>query len=233
MIDIENKVEERTLANVVGMLPGKDRADEIVLFSAHYDHLGSLPEKDGDSIANGADDDASGVAGIISLARFFTHAEQHRRTLVFAAFTAEEIGGYGSQYLAGTMDSDRIVAGVNLEMIGKVSDFGPGNGYMTGFEHSNLGEIMQRNLEGTGHALHPDPHRQNLFFRSDNINFAKLGVPAHSFSTGPIDRDPYYHTVDDELSTLDMAHMTRFLRGLAQALGTIVSGEDTPSRISL
>ena len=229
---IENKVTPSALENVIGILPGKDKAEEIVMFSAHYDHLGTLPEVNGDNIANGADDDASGVAGIIALARYFKQSDNHRRTLMFVAFTAEEIGGFGSQFLAAKVDPEKIVAGINLEMIGKVSDFGPGNGYVTGFTLSDLGEIVQRNAQAMGTSIHPDPFKQNLFFRSDNINFARKGIPAHSFSTGPIDRDPYYHTVDDELATLDLEHMARFLRGLAVGVGSIVNGNDTPSRIT-
>ena len=73
---------------------------------------------------------------------------------------------------------------------------------------------------------------ENLFYRSDNATLARLGVPAHSLSTDKIDVDPYYHTVDDEVATLDMGHMTNTIKAIARAAKSIISGQDTPSRIA-
>ncbi|MES2807375.1 MAG: M20/M25/M40 family metallo-hydrolase, partial [Bacteroidota bacterium] len=102
-INYETKTEELPLSNVAGLLPGKSKANEYVVFSGHYDHLGILKDKDvmaGDSIANGADDDATGTTAVIALARYFKRLNNNERTLIFVAFTAEEIGGYGSQYFS-------------------------------------------------------------------------------------------------------------------------------------
>ncbi len=93
-ISIMGNVSELSLSNIVGKISGK-RSDEVVLFSAHYDHIGIRPSVEGDSIANGANDDASGTAAVVSLAKYFSQMEQPERTLIFVAFTAEEIGGYG------------------------------------------------------------------------------------------------------------------------------------------
>src|SRR5690606_38012143 len=123
--------------------PGKGKADEIVVFSAHYDHIGVIDAVAQDSIANGADDDASGVAAVIALARHYAKLGNNERTLVFAAFTAEEIGGYGSQHFAKTINTNQVVAMVNIEMIGKLSKFGKNAAYITGFNYSDFGKIFQ------------------------------------------------------------------------------------------
>jgi len=224
--------ETITMANVVGVLPGKSRPDEHVIFSAHYDHIGIQPSVAGDSIANGADDDASGTTAVIALAKYFSKIKSNERTLIFAAFTAEEIGGYGSKYFSQQLEADKIIAMFNIEMIGKASKWGQNAAFITGFERSDFGTILQKNLEGTTFQIHPDPYpEQNLFYRSDNATLARLGVPAHSISTDQIPTDPYYHTVDDEVATLDMANITAAVRGIALSAKTIVAGSDTPTRV--
>jgi hypothetical protein len=221
-----------TLSNVVGTLPGQSKPDERVIFSGHYDHLGTLPAVAGDSIANGADDDASGVTAVISLARYFKKLKANERTLVFVAFTAEEIGGYGSQYFSRQLDPAKVIAMFNIEMIGKESKFGKNNAFITGYEKSDFGKILEKNLTGTAFKFYPDPYPdQNLFYRSDNATLARLGVPAHTISTDQIDIDKFYHTVDDELSTLDVANITATIRAIALSARSIVAGQDTPTRV--
>ena len=122
----------------------------------------------------------------------------------------------------------------NIEMIGKPAVEGPNTAWITGFERSSFGEILQRAVEGSIYTFYPDPYpTQNLFFRSDNATLARLGVPAHSISTTPIDVDPDYHQVSDEVETLDLDHMTNTIAAIATAAGTIVSGEETPTRVSM
>ncbi|MEQ9412689.1 MAG: M20/M25/M40 family metallo-hydrolase [Cyclobacteriaceae bacterium] len=224
--------ETIAMANIVGVLPGKLMANESVVFSAHYDHIGIQEPVDGDSIANGADDDASGTTAVIALAKYFSKLKSNERSLIFVAFTAEEIGGFGSKYFSQQLDPDNVTAMFNIEMIGKASKWGQNAAFITGFERSDFGEILQENLEGTEFQIYPDPYpEQNLFYRSDNATLARLGVPAHSISTDQIPTDPYYHTVDDEVSTLDMANITAAIRGIALSSKTIVEGVDTPSRV--
>lgn len=231
-INIRSKVQKRTLTNVAGMIPGKSRPEEIVVFSAHYDHIGILPPANGDSIANGADDDASGTAAVIALAQHFKRMPQPERTLIFVAFSAEEIGGYGSRYFSTQLNPDQIVAMFNIEMIGKPSKFGPNTAFITGFDRSDFGTIVQSGLHSTPYRFYPDPYPdQNLFYRSDNATLARLGVPAHTISSDQIDRDPYYHTVDDELETLNMAHLTNMIRAIALGAQDVVAGKATPTRI--
>ena len=225
-------VTRNAYANVVGMIPGRTRPDEFVLFSAHYDHLGIGKPVGQDSIYNGANDDASGTTAVMALARLFARGAGPERTLVFAAFTAEESGGNGSRYFSQQFDPRKVQAMFNIEMIGTESKWGRGSAYITGFEKTDFGAILQRNLEGTGFVFHPDPYpAQNLFYRSDNATLAALGVPAHTISTSKMDSEKYYHTVDDEIGTLDIDNMTEIIRAIALSSISIVQGKDTPSRV--
>jgi len=226
--------EDITSSNIIGVLEGKSKKEEIVIISAHYDHLG-IRSKEGvlDSIYNGANDDASGVAGILALAEHFKKVGNDR-TLVFAAFTAEEMGLVGSRHFGKGIEASKFVAGINLEMIGKTPSFGPNTAWLTGFERSDFGKIIQKNLVGTGYQLYPDPYKKfNLFFRSDNASLARLGVPSHTFSTSPIDTDKDYHQVSDEAETLDIAVITQTIQAVAVGTKSIISGEDTPTRVVL
>lgn len=226
--------EEITGVNVIGVLEGKSKKDEIVIISAHYDHLG-INKKEGqiDSIYNGANDDASGVTGVLALAEYFKKVG-NERTIVFAAFTGEEMGLIGSTHFGKDIDASKFVAGINLEMIGKVPSFGPNTAWLTGFERSDFGKIIQKNLVGTGYQLFPDPYTNfNLFFRSDNASLARLGVPSHTFSTTPIDVDKDYHQASDEAETLNMTVITQTIQAVAKGTQSIINGKDTPTRVVL
>lgn len=231
--DVVQKLKNSPLFNVVGVLPGKSKPDEYVIFSGHYDHLGITKAMDGDSIANGADDDASGTTAVITLARYFKKLNNNERTLIFVAFTAEEIGGFGSQYFSKMVNPDKTVAMFNIEMIGKASKFGENSAFITGYERSDFGTILQKNLEGTAFKFYPDPYKkENLFFRSDNATLARLGVPAHTISTDQIDIDKLYHTVKDEFSSLDVKNITSTIKAIALSSRGIVAGTETPTRVT-
>ena len=225
--------EDITSSNIIGVLEGKSKKDEYVIISAHYDHLGMKKNGAGDLIYNGANDDASGVTGVLALAAYFKKVG-HERTIVFAAFTAEEMGLIGSTYFGKGIDAAKFVAGINLEMIGKTPSFGPNTAWLTGFERSDFGKIIQKNLEGSGYQLFPDPYKKfNLFFRSDNASLARLGVPSHTFSTSPIDVDPDYHQVSDEAETLNITVITQTIQAVAIGTESIINGEDRPTRVIL
>ena len=231
------KVTDTTLSNVVGILPGKSKANEIVLYSAHYDHLGVKPSVDGKTpqtteIFNGADDDASGVSAIINLANHFAKIGNNERTLMFAAFSAEEIGGFGSRHFSTHIEPTDITAMINIEMIGKPSMFGEGSVWMTGMDRSSLGEQLNAALAPQNLRVYADPYpKQNLFYRSDNATLARLGVPAHSFSSTQLDKDQHYHQVSDDINSLNLPSMLKVIRLLATATTPLVDGTITPSRI--
>ena len=227
--------ENITASNIIGVLEGKSKKDEFVIVSAHFDHLG-IRKTTGqlDSIYNGANDDASGVTGVLTLAEYFKNKGTNERTIVFVAFTGEEMGLKGSTYFGKGIDASKFVAGINLEMIGKTPSFGPNTAWLTGFERSDFGEIIQQNLIGTGYQLFPDPYKKfNLFFRSDNASLARLGVPSHTFSTTPIDVDKDYHQVSDEAATLNMTVITQTIQAVAKGTESIINGLDTPTRVVL
>lgn len=230
---IKNELTESKLANVVGIIPGKSLPNEYVIFSAHYDHLGiGKPNDKNDSIYNGANDDAAGTTAIILLSRYFKNLKNNARTIVFAAFTAEEIGGFGSRYFSQQIDPEKVVAMFNIEMIGTESKWGTNSAYITGYDKSDFGKILQANLADSKFHFEPDPYpQQNLFMRSDNATLAALGVPAHTISTSKMDSEKYYHTQGDDISTLDMNNMAEIIKAIALSSVTIVSGKDTPTRI--
>jgi Zn-dependent M28 family amino/carboxypeptidase len=230
------RTHEKIIAsNIIGVLEGKSKKDEFVVVSAHFDHLG-IRKTTGqlDSIYNGANDDASGVTGVLALAEYFKNKETNERTIVFVAFTGEEMGLKGSTHFGKGIDANKFVAGINLEMIGKTPSFGPNTAWLTGFDRSDFGKIIQQNLEGTGYQLFPDPYKKfNLFFRSDNASLARLGVPSHTFSTTPIDVDEDYHQVSDEAATLNMTVITQTIQAVAKGTESIINGVDTPTRVVL
>jgi len=230
-VAVKSKIITTLLRNVVGVIPGK-RTEEYVVFSAHYDHLGSGKPVNGDTIFNGANDDASGTTAVIALAEYFAKMKQPERTLVFVAFTAEESGGYGSSYFSKQLDPAKVTAMFNIEMIGTESKWGKNSAYITGYERTDFGPLLQENLKGTQFTFYPDPYpTQNLFFRSDNATLARLGVPAHTISTSKMDSEKFYHTVDDEIETLDLENMTMIIKAIAKSSTGIIEGKQTPSRV--
>lgn len=230
---IKHELSEAKLANIVGVLPGKSKKDEYVIFSGHYDHLGiGKPNASGDSIYNGANDDAAGITAVINLANYFSKIKNNERTLIFVAFTAEESGGHGSHYFSSQLDPDKVAAMFNIEMIGTESKWGLNSAYITGYEKSDMGKILQSNLINSKFHFEPDPYpSENLFYRSDNATLAALGVPAHTLSTSKMDSEKYYHSQDDEIETLDMNNMTEIIKAIAISSTGIISGKDTPTRV--
>jgi Iap family predicted aminopeptidase len=230
----EHTMEDTKLANVVGIIPGKSKPNEYVIFSAHHDHIGIGKPVNGDSIYNGANDDAAGTTAVIMLANHFKTLNNNERTLVFATFTAEESGGFGSQYFSQQFDPKMVTAMFNIEMIGTESKWGKNSAYITGYEKTDMGKILQQNLQGSAFTFHPDPYPdQQLFYRSDNATLARLGVPAHTISTSKMDSEPNYHKPSDEVSTLDIDNMAAIIKAIAESSKTIVAGKDSPSRVKV
>ncbi|GAO41726.1 M20/M25/M40 family metallo-hydrolase [Flavihumibacter petaseus] len=231
-IRAKHEITKSTLSNVVGILPGKSKKDEFVIFSGHYDHLGIGKPLNGDSIYNGANDDAAGTTAVVMLAKYFKALNNNERTIIFAAFTAEETGGFGSRYFSMQFEPAKVKAMFNIEMIGTESKWGTNSAYITGYEKSDMGKILEKNLQGSVFKFFPDPYPdQQLFYRSDNATLARLGVPAHTISTSKMDSEKFYHTADDEFETLDMKNMTEIIKAIALSSTSIVAGTDTPSRV--
>lgn len=232
-VKVEQTFAEQKLTNVAGYLPGKTHPGEYVVFSGHYDHLGyGKPDSKGDSLYNGANDDASGTTAVLLLARYYKQLRNNDRSIIFVAFTAEEIGGFGSRYFSNQLPADSVAAMFNIEMIGTESKWGKASAYITGYEKTDMGKILEQNLKGSAFTFYPDPYpQQQLFYRSDNATLARLGVPAHTISTSKMDSEPHYHQASDAIETLDMQNMTEIIKAVAVSAQSIIMGKDSPSRV--
>lgn len=182
-----NTVEHLESDNVIGVVRGRDPAvrDQYVAFSSHWDHLGIGPAVNGDSIYNGALDNASGVADLLAVARVAQQSARPRRSLLFVFVTAEESGLLGSEYFARnpTIPVTRIVANINVDggnLLGRVRDL-----TVLGANKSSLGPALTRFLSARGMRMTPEEHpERGYFYRSDHFSFAKAGVPAVSIGAG-------------------------------------------------
>jgi hypothetical protein len=221
----------RVMYNVVGVLPGKTLPNEAVIFSAHYDHVGTQG-RERDTIFNGANDDASGTTALIMLANYFAHKKNNARTLIFCAFAGEELGLIGSKVFAKTAHLKNIVAGVNIEMIGRTNAAGRRAFFVTGASYSNLADIFKKNLKGQKFRIVREPdYRKELFMRSDNYSLAQLGIPAHTIMSSD-DDDPCYHRPCDEFKRIDVENMAAVIKAIVVATQSIVDGKDTPEKIN-
>jgi hypothetical protein len=217
--------------NVVGVLPGRTRPDEVIVFSAHYDHEG-IRGKRKDSVMNGANDNASGTTAVLALAEYFAKRSDNDRTLMFCAFAGEELGLKGSFAFAKGVIPGKIVALVNIEMIG-VPQFGKNKVFITGDGYSSLPDFLSKQLVAAGLKMVGEPGEERaLFRRSDNLPFALLGVPAHTIMSSD-DLDKCYHQLCDEVDRIDMKHLTAVIRAIAKSVQPLIEGKETPTRIDL
>ncbi|MCM2316291.1 MAG: M20/M25/M40 family metallo-hydrolase, partial [Thermoanaerobaculia bacterium] len=191
---LENTIEKKTTGNVAGMLRGSDPelSGEIVVYTAHHDHLGiGHDDGTGDTIYNGARDNASGVAQALTIARAFAALPKApRRSILFLFVAAEEQGLLGSQYFVAhpTVPAGRIAANINFDasnIWGRTTDL-----IQIGHGKSNLDAIARKHAAGQGRELVADPTPQNgSYYRSDQFSFAKIGVPALYLKGGVKFRD--------------------------------------------
>ena len=224
---------KRQTWNAVGRLPGSDpaSAQQVLLISAHVDHLGNRPAREGtsatDTIYNGADDDASGTVAVLALAKALAMGSRPKRTIVFALFGSEELGGVGSRYFADhpPVPLPQIVANLQFEMIGRPDSAVPARTlWLTGYERSTLGPALAKQ----GARLVQDPHPEMKFFvRSDNIQFARRGVVAHTVSSYGLHKD--YHQPSDEISKIDFVHMTDAIQSMLEPIRWLANSGFTPS----
>jgi hypothetical protein len=219
-------VERRRMGvNVIGVLRGSDPVlrDSAVLVDAHFDHLGIRTPVAGDSIYNGADDDASGTVAVLEIARALRAGPRPKRTIIFAATTGEESGLLGTNwYIAHpVVPLARMTANLEIEMIGRPDSLsgGAGRGWLTGDERSTMGTMFR----AAGLPIVPDPRPEFRFYqRSDNIAFAHAGVVAHTLSSFNVHAD--YHRPSDESDKIDFAHMTQLIGAGAAAVRLLADG---------
>ena len=228
-----NRQEGSPVHNVIGVLRGSDpnQANKAVMVSAHLDHIGPAQRGD-DKVNNGADDNASGVTGVLTLADAFAALKTRpERSVIFITFWGEEKGLLGSKFFAENplWKLDDLICDVNLEMIGRPEVNADGKAWGTGWPHSTLGPLMAAGAKRAGVTIfHHEQFSEMLYARSDNASFLSKGVIAHSFSAGSLHGD--YHQPSDEVAKLNIPHMTRIIQGLMAGILPIARGEVTPVR---
>lgn len=208
----------KTVYNVCGFKKGK--TDKFLVFSGHFDHIGTSNNPK-DNIYNGADDDASGITTLVGIADYFKNKKSDF-SMVFMAFNGEEKGMLGSKAISKDQNLDKIYNNLttlfNFEMVATESAFGKNALFMTGDEFSDLDELFNKNA-ANGLKINPDPYAsEQLFYRSDNVNFVKKKIIAHSFSTVDMTKATHYHHENDDINVVDFDNLTQIINNFGKTL---------------
>ncbi len=216
--------------NIIGIVPGNDEKlkDEFIIIGAHYDHIGLITAENGDAIANGANDNASGTSTVMEFARYFGKNKTNKRSLLFVLFSAEEKGLLGSKHLAKKMKAANLnlYAMLNFEMMGvplKGKDYAM---YVTGYKNSNLAEVCNVYANESLIGFLPRAREFGLFQRSDNYPFhLEFNVPSHTYCTFDFTNFNHYHKVGDEVDLMDFEHMATMVNKMIPVLEGIANAE--------
>ncbi len=227
--DIFYTQNQQTGINVTALKAGQNPllSKKPVIIGAHYDHIGMIKAVNADSIANGANDNASGSAAVMQLAQLMAN-EKTARPIIFVLFDAEEQGLVGSKYFAEQLKNQDITPYVvfNIEMIGVPLMEYPDSGYLTGYHRSNFADIFNACLDGRHLVFSEQSKKFDLFRRSDNYPFFKtFNIPAHTVSTFDFNNYDYYHHVDDEPERMDIDHIQNLVSQWSKALLEIANHE--------
>ncbi|MDO8861262.1 M28 family metallopeptidase [Haliea sp. E1-2-M8] len=181
-VQLENSLADSLSRNVVALIPGSTHPDEVIIYTAHWDHLGVRPDDEGDNIYNGASDNASGVAGLLAIARQFLAQETPpERSILFLAVTAEESGLLGSKFYSENpiFPAAKTVANFNMDNIaagnlGRTRDVA-----VVGYGNSELEDYLARAAEAQGRVVVQEPYpEKGSYYRSDHFSLARVGIPA-------------------------------------------------------
>jgi len=223
-LDVATTQQRNTTTNAIGYLKGSDPNAGTLLFTAHLDHLGVLPDG---TIMHGANDDASGTTAVLELAQALATGKQPKRSILFVCYGSEEIGEFGSTYFGEhpPVPLGNIVANIEFEMIGAQDPKLPRDTLMmTGFDRSNLGAALKQH----GALVAGDPYPEQHFFqRSDNYALALKGVVAHTLSGWAV--TPTYHQPTDTLANLDIPFMTKAIRSLVAPAQWLANSDFVPA----
>ncbi|WP_109097986.1 M20/M25/M40 family metallo-hydrolase [Aquimarina sp. AU58] len=223
--------------NVVGFLKGTDDelSKEFIILGAHFDHIGTGKEVNGDVIANGANDNAAGSSAVISLAKQFAQLKNNKRSILFVLFGAEERGLLGSAHLAEVLKEKNInvYAMVNFEMIGVPLNDKPYKAYITGYEMSNMAQKMNEYAGSELIGYLPKAKEFQLFRRSDNYPFyEQFKVPCQTISTFDFTNYDYYHHVDDEISEMNFEFMAELINSCFPVLTKMANTSDKEIKLN-
>lgn len=205
---------DETAYNVIGYLPGTDAKlkDEFVIIGAHYDHIGKMTAVNGDEIANGANDNASGTTVVSEVMRYFAKNKTNKRSILFVYFSAEERGLLGSKHLAEKLKKENmnLYYMFNFEMIGVPMKRTDMLLYLTGFGKTNMAQKINDYASEKLVGYIPMQTQYKLFMRSDNYPFfVEFNVPAQTVSTFDFENFDFYHQPGDEFQLMDTAHMAK------------------------
>ncbi|MEQ3796387.1 M28 family peptidase [Flavobacteriaceae bacterium MJ-SS4] len=218
--------------NIVGYIEGTDSKlkNEFVIISAHYDHIGYAKAVDNDSIANGANDNASGTSSVLAIAKYFAAKKKNKRSIMFVLFSAEELGLLGSEHLAKRLKNENLdlYSMLNFEMTGvplKDRDY---VAFLSGYDLSNMASKINEYVDSNLIGLSDIAKKYNLFVASDNYAFYKeFGLPCQSLSSCDLSNYDYYHHVDDEADKLDYDFMASLINKIIPAIEKMC---DTPTK---
>lgn len=225
-----NDTVYRQDVNLVGILSAENTSNLPLVVGSHYDHIGIEPGQ-ADSIANGANDNASGVAVMLALAKYFSENKNSPpRDIIFAAFTLEEQGLYGSRHLAERWQQEgkEVFAVVNFDMLGSQLPDQPGKAYATGFYKSEMNQMINGALGDSLILDLPFSEQYGLFRMSDNYPFYQvLNIPSHTFSTFNFKNYPYYHQVSDETEKLDLENLYQVAENFIDVIEFLANTDQT------
>ncbi|APU10763.1 peptidase M28 [Cellulophaga lytica] len=216
--------------NVVGFVEGNDPKlkKEFIIIGAHYDHIGTAKADGDDVIANGANDNASGTAAVMDFARYFGKTKSNKRSIIFALFSAEEMGLLGSKHLAKKLKGDNLnlYTMLNFEMIGIPMQNKDYLAYLTGFNKSNLASVTNTYASEKIAGFLPKAGDFRLFMRSDNYPFHnEFNVPSQTYSTFDFTNFDHYHKVGDEPSVMDFNHMASLINKFTPIIKSIANSD--------
>ncbi len=223
--------------NIVGIVEGNDPdlKDEYIVIGAHYDHIGTIAPENGDYIANGANDNASGTTSVMEMARYFGTQKTNKRSLIFALFSAEEKGLLGSEHLAKKLKTQdlNLYTMLNFEMTGVPLQGKDYFVFITGYERSNLAEVSNAYAKEELVGFLPTAKEYNLYQRSDNYSFHKeFGVPSHTFCTFDFTNFGHYHKVGDEVELMDFGHMATLVNKVLPVIEGIANGPEKEIKLN-
>ena len=223
---------DKTTYNIVGYLEGSDSKlkKEFVIIGAHYDHIGTIAAVNGDDIANGANDNASGTTAVTEVVKYFAKFKNNKRSILFVFFSAEEKGLLGSKHLATKLKEQNmdLYFMFNFEMIGVPMEDKGMDMYLTGFGRSNMAAKMNEYAGEKLVGFLPVEMRYMLFRASDNYPFfTEFNVPSHTVSTFDFENFEFYHQPDDEFELMNTKHMANVISKTIPVLEKMIN---TPAK---
>ena len=208
--------------NIVGVINSKKESDEYIILSAHYDHIDNGASIKGDSIYNGANDNASGVVTVLEIAKLLKkHTDVIQKNVLIVLFSGEESGLKGAEHLARKLTTERtkLTYLINFEMVGVPLHVGRNKAFITGYKLSTMQQKLNEALDQEFIVYNSNAEKYNLFTRSDNYPFyQQFGIPAQTISTFAFKNYDYYHHVDDEVQALDYNHIDSIINLSGKAI---------------